>query len=162
MAAATEKIAIDAVHIQQMEWCKSMNTPLLEETNKHTSGPTRPRIDELLIQLTREISEIKTKLEQPKQDARSSIDPMEILIDALVNRIFSDRTKLRQIALQSIKPLSIDDVAYLLGKAPRTVRRMQERGDIRMNAGPDGELMMHPRDFENWYYSTYKKPRPSH
>ena len=139
-----------------------MNTPLLDEINKHPSDPSHPRIDELLIHLTREIAELKLKLEEQKAGRFSINDPMDIVINALVNHIFSDRTKLRKIALQSIKPLSIDDVAYLLGKAPRTVRRMQERGDIRMNVGPDGELMMHPRDFENWYYSTYKKPRPSH
>ena len=61
-----------------------------------------------------------------------------------------------------IKPLSIDDVAYLISRSTRTVRRMQERGDIRMNVGPDGELMMHPRDFENWFYGSYKKARPTH
>ena len=103
-----------------------MNTPLLEETKKYSPGPSHPPIDELLIHLTREVAELKTKLDQQKAGTFSINDPMDIVINALVNHIFSDRTKLRQIALQSIKPLSIDDIAYLLGKAPRTVRRMQE------------------------------------
>ena len=139
-----------------------MNTLLLEEIKEHPPGPSSPPLDELLIHLTREVAELKTKLDGPGAKRLSITDPMDIVINTLVKHIFSDRDRLRQIALQSIKPLSIDDVAYLISRSTRTVRRMQERGDIRMNVGPDGELMMHPRDFENWFYGTYKKSRPTH
>lgn len=89
-------------------------------------------------------------------------DLVSLLYTQLVNVVFSDPEKLRRAALESIRVLSIADVAHLLGKDPKTVKTWheQQKHGLRMNVGPDGDLTMRMKDFEDWYARAYQKPKP--
>lgn len=89
-------------------------------------------------------------------------DLTTLLFAQLVNYVFSDPDKIRRAALEHMRVLSVADVAYLLGKDPKTVRNWhdQQKNGLRMNVGPDGDLTMRREDFEEWYARAYKKPAP--
>ena len=87
---------------------------------------------------------------------------VELLYVQLVDVVFSDPEKLRRAALEPLRVLSVADVAYLLGKDPKTIKAWheQQRHGLRMRVGPEGDLTMRRQDFEEWYLKAYQRPPP--
>lgn len=90
-------------------------------------------------------------------------DVVSIMAEHLIRSVFDDPERLRRAALESMRVLSVADVAYLLGiKDVKTIKawhRTQKAG-FRMNVGPDGDLTMRVQDFNDWYAKAYKMPPP--
>lgn len=88
---------------------------------------------------------------------------VELLYVQLIKSVFDDPERLRRAALESMRVLSVADVAYLLGiKDVKTIKAWHnaQKAGFRMRVGPDGDLTMRVQDFEEWYARAYKMPPP--
>lgn len=80
----------------------------------------------------------------------------------LLDELLSDPEKWHNMTISSMKVLTVADVAFLLGRDSKTVRRWHQaqKYGFRMNVGPEQHLTMTYKDFKEWYDSQYKKPAP--
>ncbi len=84
------------------------------------------------------------------------------LASLLLDELFVDSDKLHKLFLIKNRVLTVQDVAFLLGRDVRTVNTWdeQQKYGLRMNRGKDGHKTMLYKDFVTWYESQYQKPAP--
>ena len=81
---------------------------------------------------------------------------IELFLEQSFDFVFRDERRLRRLIMAHLKTLSVADVAYLLGKSERTIKRWIKVGKWRMPVNDEGEHRMTPKAFEREFDRVYK------